>query len=209
MLSDFTVFLSLELSANLLVLSAIYLAARKIYWHWLVGFFSSVLFVVIFWKTKLYADASLNVLYCVFAVYGACQWYRSAQSGERFYVYRISPYAFIFWVFVCMLLSFFTGSWLGSYTDSPLPYLDSFAAIASLLATHMLVRKIRENWILWILINSVYIYIYTSQGLYSTALMCVVLIGLCFRGYAQWRSADLAYAYDDTPTSNGRRNCSV
>ena len=99
----------------------------------------------------------------------------------------------IFIVISVISLSLIIGYFLESYTDSKLPYLDSFAALSSIVTTVMVARKILENWLYWIAIDAVSIYLYLSQDLYQTAILFVLYMLLAVMGYYEWRKRYLSY----------------
>jgi nicotinamide mononucleotide transporter len=68
--------------------------------------------------------------------------------------------------------------------------VDAFVAWVSVLATWMVARKVLENWLYWIVVDSVAAALYWSQGLHATAVLFVVYVVIAVRGYFTWR-ADL------------------
>jgi len=78
------------------------------------------------------------------------------------------------------------------YSTAALPYLDSFTTWGSVLTTWMVARKILENWLYWLLIDSVSIYLYLDRALYLTALLFLAYVVIALLGYYQWRKHYLA-----------------
>jgi len=79
-----------------------------------------------------------------------------------------------------------SGALLERYTDAALPYLDSFTTWGSILTTWMVTRKILENWLYWLVIDSVSIYLYLDRGLYLTAGLFVLYLIIVLFGYRKW-----------------------
>ena len=73
-----------------------------------------------------------------------------------------------------------------SCSNAALPFLDSFTTWGSVLTTWMVARKILENWLYWLVIDGVSIYLYLDRELYFTALLFAVYIVIIFFGYYQW-----------------------
>ena len=86
-----------------------------------------------------------------------------------------------------MLATVISGYILTVTTDARLPYVDSFTTWASILTTVMVARKVLENWLYWIVINSVSIFLYLDRELYQTAAMFVLYLVLATIGYFAWR----------------------
>jgi nicotinamide mononucleotide transporter len=80
-----------------------------------------------------------------------------------------------------------SGYLLSENTDARLPYLDSFTTWGSVFTTVMVARKVLENWLYWIVINSVSIYLYIDRDLDQTAAMFVVYLVLSALGYVAWK----------------------
>ena len=82
-----------------------------------------------------------------------------------------------------------SGYLLVESTDAKFPYLDSFTTWASIMTTLMVARKVLENWLYWIVINSLSLFIFIDRELYQTAAMLAVYLGLSCIGYITWRKA--------------------
>ena len=81
--------------------------------------------------------------------------------------------------------------WLVARSQGGLvPYVDAFVAWVSMLATWMVARKVLENWLYWIVVDTVAAALYWSQGFQATAVLFVVYVLIAVRGYFAWR-ADL------------------
>jgi nicotinamide mononucleotide transporter len=74
--------------------------------------------------------------------------------------------------------------WSG--TEAVSPYLDSLAMVGSIVATFMVARKIIENWIYWLVTDSVYIYLYLSNDLLWYAGLSVFYMIMASIGLRAW-----------------------
>jgi nicotinamide mononucleotide transporter len=74
-----------------------------------------------------------------------------------------------------------------SGTGAARPYVDSFTTVASVVTTFMVARKVLENWLYWIVIDAVSIWLYLDRGLQSTAGLFALYVVLAVVGYFQWR----------------------
>jgi nicotinamide mononucleotide transporter len=55
------------------------------------------------------------------------------------------------------------------------------------LTTWMVTRKVLENWLYWVVIDAVAIYLYIDRELYLTAVLMMVYVVLATAGYFMWR----------------------
>ena len=76
---------------------------------------------------------------------------------------------------------------MANYTKADFAYLDTFTTVFAVFATYMLTKKVLENWLYWVIIDSVSIYIYINKGFYLTAILFVVYTILAIFAFKQWK----------------------
>src|SRR5262249_57865006 len=79
-------------------------------------------------------------------------------------------------------------------TDASLPYWDSSTTTFSLVAQWMQTRKWFENWLLWIVVDVVYVGMYLYKHLLLTAALYAVFLALAVMGHREWRCSLLSGA---------------
>ena len=84
-------------------------------------------------------------------------------------------------------LTAISGTALASGTSASYPYIDSFTTWAAVITTWMVTRKILENWLYWLLINSISVWLFWQKGLALYALLFVLYIVIAIYGYFNWR----------------------
>ena len=64
---------------------------REVHWGWPLAIISSVMYFTLFWRSKLYGEASLQVFFVVVAFWGWFQWLRGRSAdGAALHVARLS-----------------------------------------------------------------------------------------------------------------------
>ena len=179
--------LNLETLAVALGISYLLLAMRENSLCWYCAFFSTAIYVYIFGDVSLYMESALNVYYMGMAVYGWLQWQKGGANHSGVEIVRWTAKHHIICVLVILIASVISGYLLSVNTDARLPYLDSFTTWASVLTTVMVARKVLENWLYWIVINSVSIYLYIDRDLDQTAAMFTLYLVLSVLGYVVWK----------------------
>lgn len=112
----------------------------------------------------------------------------SANANEKeLPVSRTGKKLWIVLSLICFLLFMLTAYILKYFTDSPIPYWDSFTTSLSIVATWMLARKKIEHWLLWTLIDSVSIVLYIFRGLYPTTILFIAYNIIAVVGYMEWQ----------------------
>lgn len=178
---------TLETLAMLLAIAYLLLAMRENSLCWYCAFVSTTLYVWIFGDVNLYMESALNVYYMAMAVYGWYQWQRGGDEGRGVAIGRWSLRQHLATLGAVLIASAISGYGLNAYTDSRLPYLDSLTTWASVATTLMVARKVLENWLYWLVINSASIYLYIDRELYQTAGLFVLYLVLSVLGYMRWR----------------------
>ena len=127
-------------------------------------------------------QAGLNLWYVGMSVYGWYHW--SRESGTVIRVWPIWKHAL--GVAVALLLARLVAAGLAVETQAAWPYLDSATTLLSLVATYLVARMVLENWIYWILIDAVLVFLFAAQGLYFVALQFIVYLIVAFAGFLSW-----------------------
>lgn len=139
----------------------------------------------------LYADCAINLYYLAIAVYGWAVWSgHISGKGRR---KGPSPIRHVPWgtlaklVFLWMALWALVAGVLVMFTDSTVPVLDSFTTSLSVVGMWMLARKYIEQWWVWLVADSVYVYQYWLKGIYFSAGLYVFYAVMAVLGYLKWR----------------------
>jgi nicotinamide mononucleotide transporter len=190
----------LEAAGVLFSVLYLVLAIRESLWCWPAAFVSSALTIVVMFRARLYSEAALNVFYAAMAVYGWYQWrYGGRTSGARELPIAVWPLkAHALAIGGSLALSSCVGWLMSRNTDAAFPYLDAFVTVSSVVTTYMVARKILENWVYWLVVDSLSLYLYWQRelnlyvGLFALYLVLVV-IGLV-RWHRDWRAQTVVLA---------------
>jgi nicotinamide mononucleotide transporter len=131
-------------------------------------------------------QSGLQVFFVVMSVYGWWSWTRSAAQGDL----PIGLWPFPWHIGAALavtLLAFLCAHLLASETKAAWPLLDSLTTGFSLLATWLAARAKLENWLYWIVIDGVLVFLFYVQNLPFLALLNVLFIGIAAGGYIAWR----------------------
>jgi nicotinamide mononucleotide transporter len=173
-------------------LAYLLLAVRRNLWCWLCAFASTAIYLVIFARAALYMQSALQVFYLAMAVYGYLQWRAGrTETGEL----RIASWTMAQHVGAAgavFATAALNGWALATYTDAAAPYLDAFVTWGSVVTTWMVARRVIENWLYWLVVDSAAAYLYFSQGLLVTTALFLVYLAIVVRGYVVWRREQLS-----------------
>ena len=179
----------LEIAAVLLGLAMVLCNIREIHWGWPLAIASSLLYFALFWRSKLYGDAALQIFFAVVALWGWFQWLRGKRAdGSALHVARLTQQGLTATLAACALLWPATGLFLKTYTDTDVPWWDAFPTAVSVVGQFLLGRKYLENWAIWIVVNVVSVGLFAYKGLWLTVGLYVVFIVLSVVGWRAWQA---------------------
>ncbi|MDE6569314.1 MAG: nicotinamide riboside transporter PnuC [Alistipes sp.] len=161
---------------------------------WVVGLIMPVVHGVLYYRSGLYADCSMQVYYVLAGLYGWAVWQRSRRqknpttrtTGTAFAIAHtplrqvpllVGAYALahvgIYWVLV-------------RFTNSTVPFWDSFTTALSVVAMWMLSRKYAEQWLVWLVADLTTIGLYCYKEIPFTAGLYLLYSALAVAGYLRW-----------------------
>ncbi|MBT4161265.1 MAG: nicotinamide mononucleotide transporter [Gammaproteobacteria bacterium] len=175
----------LELTAVILAIAYLLLAVRQKLSCWYAAFVSTAIFLYVFWQVNLYMESALQVYYLAMAIYGWWSWKNSGGESTKLSITTWRPGTHALAICFIITATFISGQLLAD-TDQRLAYLDSFTTWGAVVTTFMVTRKILENWIYWLVIDSASIYLYLDRELYFTSLLFVAYIVIVFFGLHTW-----------------------
>lgn len=183
-----------EAMAMILSIAYILLAIKQSLWCWPAAFASTLIYTILFYDVSLLMDSALNAYYLVMALYGWYSWKYGGKLEEK--ELEVSTYGInknIKIIFILSIISLCFGYVMANYTSADFAYIDSFTTVFAVFSTYMLAKKILENWIYWIIIDMVSIYIYIQKGLNLTAVLFMIYTILAIIAYKDWKKE-----YDNT-----------
>lgn len=178
---------ALEWSANLVYLLSVWLATRNSVHTWWTGLVGVVLFGVLFYEYKLYADVTLQLFYIVTSIYGWWAWARGGENHQELPISRVTGVQLLSFFALGVLVTVGYGSLLHNFTDASYPFIDSVVMTASVIAQLLLMNRKLETWLFWIIVNVVAVPLYASKDLYFTSGIYVFFLINAFWGYYSWQ----------------------
>lgn len=161
----------------------IILVAKENIWCWLAASISVCLYMYINYDLGYYSQAVLQIFYLFMAIYGYVMW--NKLDPEKIKEWSAKTHLFI--IFIGAIITFIIGFILTEYVeDSEQPLLDSLSTVFSVIACYMVAKKVLGNWLYWIVIDFLIIYLYYIQGEFILSLQFLVYIIIAIYGYFSW-----------------------
>lgn len=186
--TGFTGMSYLEIVAILFTLACVWLTVKRSIWCWPTGIIGVSAYFFVFFENKLYADMCLQLVFLAQSIYGWYFWTHGKKEDEQFVPIRLleSKERLLVGssiVFMMLLVGYLSHR----FTDTDVAYLDGTVASISLVANLLLARKVLDNWVLWIIVDVIYVGLFFYKGLYLTSGLYVVFFFMATSGFIQWR----------------------
>lgn len=179
----------LEISAVILSALGVWLTTRRMLVSWPTGILACALYVVVFYRARLYSDMLLQGVYIAICFYGWWHWKQSAQEEGEIQVENLSFRGWIIGIILGAVASIFLGTLMARYTNAALPYWDSSLTSFSLVAQAWATRKYIANWWLWIAVDIAYVGVFLYKHLYLTSGLYAAFVILAVLGLYSWTQA--------------------
>ena len=206
--------LVLQLTGIVLGLLYLWLEYRADIRLWVVGLIMPIVHGVLYYRSGLYADCSMQVYYVLAGLYGWFVWHRACRpqkpqsvqdstvqpanaetsaapqhSTEKAAVriahtpLRIVPALVVVYGMVHAGIYGLLVTW----TNSTVPFWDSFTTALSVVAMWMLSRKYTEQWLVWLVVDLTTVGLYIYKEIPFTAGLYLLYSVLAVAGYLRWR----------------------
>lgn len=176
----------LEIIGFLLTIIGVVLSSYQLILAWPINIISPIVYVFIFFQSKLYGDMMLQFMFISLAIYGWINWSR-VNLKPKAAIKKLKRSEVIYYLIFAVALSFMFYFLLKKYTNSDVPVWDGTLTALSVIASIMAAKKQIENWVIWIVVDIAYVFLYISKELEITALLYFVITLLAIYGFYKWK----------------------
>lgn len=176
-----------EWVAVVLAITYLLLAIKENSWCWVAAFFSTAIYTILFFDVNLYMESLLNIYYLVMAIYGWFQWQNKSLNIEVKPVISWTIKTHLSIITVTLSIVIISGWLLSQFTDQDYAYIDSLTTWFAVITTYMVTQKVLENWLYWLVIDSVSIYLYVQKGFALTSILFASYLVLALIGWLKWK----------------------
>lgn len=181
----------LDFLALIVGLIYIFLEYRAHILVWLAGIVMPAIDLWLYWERGLYGDFGLALYYLLAGLYGFLAW-RYWSGGNDTHAPRPITHFPLTFKSVARCVAAFLLIWaavwafLNYWTDSTVPITDSLTNALSIIGLWMLSRKYVEQWLVWIVADAIYVWLYAYKGLPFKATLYSLYIIIAFFGIRKW-----------------------
>jgi nicotinamide mononucleotide transporter len=171
---------------------------------WIFGILSSIMYILVFFDSKIYADMCFNFYYLTMSFYGLILWvkedktnddeklideFKSELTHERIVFRKLTKKDFIILSSAEVIIYLVLYITLSNLTDSPIPYADALLTSLNIVGTYMLTKRYLVQWHMWIAVNFLSIVIMYDRSLTLTSALYAVYTITSVIGYFKWKKS--------------------
>ena len=185
----------LEIIAVVFGVVAIWLASKGEVVNFGIGLVNCVLYGILFGREGLYSGMILQGIYFAINLYGLYSWRKpKAEVDKELKVTWLTTKERVAIVAVIVVTGVLWGMGVKygaqllpeNIQEPQYPMVDAILTTASIVAQILLTRKKIDNWVIWVLVDVVYIGLFLMVGMYWTAGLYVVYTGIAVNAVKMW-----------------------
>ncbi|MES2945085.1 MAG: nicotinamide riboside transporter PnuC [Pseudomonadota bacterium] len=163
----------------------VWLTARVSIWNFPFGILSSAVLGLVFLQQRLFADASLQIVFIVLSVQGWVQWSGQQQGRLEAPLRPTSLREQLLLLAVAAAITLALWQVL-LWLKGAAPPVDALITALSLCAQWQLNRRQISSWAWWIVVDVISIPLFWSRDLPLIAALFGIFLLICLRGWWNW-----------------------
>jgi nicotinamide mononucleotide transporter len=177
----------IEIVAAVLGVINVLLVVRRSTWNYPFGIVMVALYFFVFWDSKLYSDALLQIFFLVIQLYGWWAWVHARHVDHGVAVRWMPANQRLRWLAGTAVAVALWGSGMARFTDAAAPFVDATTAGLSITAQCLQSLRRVESWALWIAVDVIAIGLFAWRELYVTSALYALFLVLAVIGLLEWR----------------------
>ena len=165
------------------------------------GFFNTILYAIVAFGAKYYGEVMLNVLYYLplnFVGFIAWRKYMNSETGEVIKE-RLNPSKSLL-LYTITAIGIVGYGMILKMLGGNLPYVDSMSTVVSIVAQILSIKRLTEQWILWIVVDVVTVFMWAvnfmqgGETIATLAMWSVYLVNafiMFFRWYKEAKKNEI------------------
>ena len=168
----------------------ILLAIRQHRACWIAGAIGTAIYAKVFIDAGLPMQAALQVVYVAMSAYGYFAWRRDQDQSAP--VRRWSVTHHLLALAAVGLATAVSAPFAARHALSAAPIAESLGTWASIPATWLLARRVVDNWLWWIAVDTGLAALFATLGLYWSTALYLAYALLAVAGWRSWQRAAAA-----------------
>lgn len=154
-----------------------------------VGFIQTFTYLALAWQNRFYGEVAENIFYFVTMIWGIFEWKKhevtNSDGTEDVSALKFTVLQWVLSVILTVIATWLVGICLQSI-NSAQPFTDAATNVLAVFAQILMVKRYREQWLWWLLIDLLCIKMWWVAGNWSMVAMYVVWTLNCIYGWRNW-----------------------
>lgn len=168
------------------------LAAKGNLMSYVFGMYNTVGYAYLAYINGLFGEVMLNLLFFVpMNIVGFYMWKNNRQGGKLF-MRQMGPQGLLVVGLICVAGCLLLGFGLSFIPGQNSPYIDAITTLLSIVATILMVRRFKEQWLVYIVLNMFTVLLWvirmlegSGEGLLMIVMWSAYLVNATY-GYYNW-----------------------
>lgn len=179
----------LNIVAGLAGVVSVVMCAKGRTMFYFIGFIQTFTYLALAWQNKFYGEVLENLFYFVTMIWGIFEWkkheVKNDDGTEDVVARKFTPLAWVVSVIGTIIATIAMGAWLKSI-GSAQAFTDAATNVMAIFAQILMVKRFREQWVWWLLIDLFCIKLWFVAGNWSMVAMYVAWTINCVYGWYNW-----------------------
>lgn len=179
----------LNIVAGLAGVVSVVMCAKGRTIFYFIGFIQTFTYLALAWQNRFYGEVLENLFYFVTMIWGIFEWKRNetknADGTEDVIARKFSPLMWALSIAGTGVATLAMGWWLESI-GSAQAYTDAATNVLAIFAQILMVKRYREQWIWWLVIDVLCIKMWFVAGNWSMVAMYIAWTVNCLYGWFNW-----------------------
>ena len=154
-----------------------------------VGFIQTITYLILSWQNQFYGEVLENLFYFVTMIWGIFVWKRNERTNddgsESVIAKKFTIPQWILSIAGTVVATLIMGCFL-TKIGSAQAYTDAATNVMAIFAQLLMVKRYREQWIWWLIIDLFCIKLWFVAGNWSMVAMYIAWTANCIYGWVNW-----------------------
>ena len=174
------------------VISVVLCAKGKISFYF-IGFVQTISYLFLAWQNCFYGEVMENIFYLVTMIWGIFVWKKNSTVDDKGSAHvealKFTPKMWVLSILGTAICTTAMGYWLTTI-GSHQAYTDAATNILAIFAQILMVKRYREQWIWWLVIDILCLKMWFVAGNWSMVAMYTAWTINCIYGWYNWNKLE-------------------
>ena len=179
----------LSMIAGIAGVASVVMCAKGRLEFYFIGFIQNFTYMFLAWQNKFYLECGENLFYIITMIWGIFVWKANMNKNEDGTAeVRAKKFTPVQWILsiVGTIAATIAMGYVGTRIGSAQAYTDAATNVMAIFAQILMVRRYREQWIWWLVIDLLNIKMWAVVGDWSMVAMYIAWTANCIYGWVNW-----------------------